>query len=60
MLESQNGNAINLNEKSIGIELVNKGHAFGYTKFSNKQINSLIKLCLQTKKNIKLKSYRSF
>ncbi len=46
---------INLNEKSIGIELVNKGHAFGYQKFSNKQINSLIKLCLELKKKYKIK-----
>ena len=33
---------INLNKNSIGIELVNKGHKFGYQNFSNKQINSLI------------------
>ena len=25
----------NLNENSIGIELVNKGHEFGYQNFSN-------------------------
>ena len=48
-------NFINLNEKSIGIELVNKGHDFGYEKFSNKQINSLIKLCLKLKRNYKIK-----
>ena len=35
----------NLNEISIGIELVNKGHRFGYTNFKKKQISSLIKLC---------------
>ena len=35
----------NLNENSIGIELVNKGHQFGYTSFKKKQISSLIKLC---------------
>jgi len=35
----------NLNKNSIGIELVNKGHKFGYEKFSNKQISSLLKLC---------------
>ena len=33
---------INLNENSLGIELVNKGHQFGYQNFSNKQIKSLI------------------
>ena len=35
----------NLNNNSIGIELVNKGHKFGYTNFKKKQISSLIKLC---------------
>ena len=34
-----------INKNSIGIELVNKGHRYGYTKFSNKQISSLIKIC---------------
>ena len=33
-----------LNKNSIGIEIVNKGHQFGYQKFSKKQISSLIKL----------------
>ena len=36
---------VNLNKNSIGIELVNKGHNFGYQKFSDKQIKSLIRLC---------------
>jgi len=35
----------NLNKNSIGIELVNKGHKFGYTNFKKKQIKSLIKIC---------------
>ena len=35
----------NLNKNSIGIELVNKGHEFGYTNFKNKQLFSLIKIC---------------
>ena len=35
----------NLNESSIGIELVNKGHKFKYQNFTKNQINSLIKLC---------------
>ena len=34
----------NLNSKSIGIELVNKGHRLGYQNYSNAQIKSLIKL----------------
>ena len=33
-----------LNEHSIGIEISNPGHQFGYKKFSSIQINSLIKL----------------
>ena len=33
-----------LNKNSIGIEITNPGHHFGYKKFSKKQINSLIKL----------------
>ena len=40
----------NLNENSIGVELENKGHEFGYQNFSNKQISSLIKLCKRLKK----------
>ena len=34
----------NLNKNSIGIELVNKGHRFGYTNFKKKQLSSLIKI----------------
>ena len=33
-----------LNQNSIGIEISNPGHQFGYKKFSLRQINSLIKL----------------
>ena len=43
----------NLNKNSIGIELVNKGHQFGYTNFNKKQISSLIKIC-----NILVKKYK--
>ncbi len=48
----------NLNENSLGIELVNKGHRFGYTSFSKKQLLSLIKLSknLIKKYNIKQKN----
>ena len=42
----------NLNEHSVGIELQNKGHEFGYQKFSKIQISNLIKLCKRLKKNI--------
>ena len=45
----------NLNENSIGIELVNKGHEFGYQNFSNIQITSLINLCKNLKKKYMIK-----
>ena len=35
----------NLNKNSIGIELSNKGHEFGYSNFNSKQISKLIALC---------------
>ena len=44
----------NLNPFSLGIELVNKGHRFGYQNFSKKQIRSLIKLCKNLKKKYKI------
>ena len=42
-----------LNDKSIGIELENKGHKFGYQKYPDKQINALIKICIKLKKKYK-------
>ena len=33
-----------LNQKSIGIEITNPGHQFGYKNFTQKQISSLLKL----------------
>ena len=45
----------NLNKNSIGIELVNKGHQFGYQHFTSKQILSLIKLCKNLKKKYSIK-----
>ncbi len=44
-----------LNKYSLGVELVNKGHKFGYQKFSNQQIKSLIKLCKKLKKKYLIK-----
>lgn len=35
----------NINSRSIGIELVNPGHEFGYHEFPDAQIEALIKLC---------------
>ena len=49
-------NFVNLNKNSIGIELVNRGHAFGYESFSNSQIKSLINLCKKIKKKYKIKN----
>ena len=48
-------NIINLNAQSIGIELVNRGHRFGYQEYTSSQINSLIKLCKYLKKKFKIK-----
>ena len=45
----------NLNNVSLGIELVNKGHRLGYQSFPEKQINSLIFLCKFLKKKYKIK-----
>ena len=49
-------NFIDLNKNSIGIEMVNKGHEFGYEKFTFKQINSLIQICKSLKKKYKIKN----
>jgi len=48
-------NFINLNSQSIGIELVNKGHQFGYENFSKKQISNLVLLCKILIKKYKIK-----
>ena len=44
-----------LNKKSIGIEISNKGHEFGYQLFKKKQIESLIKLSKFLVKKYKIK-----
>ena len=46
----------NLNKNSIGIELHNKGHEFGYQNFRNVQIISLINLCKNLKKKYKIQN----
>ena len=43
-----------LNKHSIGIEITNPGHQFGYKKFSVKQIVSIIKLLKHLKKKYKI------
>ncbi|MBX9635787.1 MAG: N-acetylmuramoyl-L-alanine amidase [Magnetospirillum sp.] len=35
-----------INSRSIGIEIVNPGHEFGYRAFPNAQIDAVIRLCL--------------
>ena len=49
-------NLTGMNKKSIGIEIVNKGHLFGYQKFTKIQIISLVKLCKKLKKNFSIKT----
>ena len=44
-----------LNTVSIGIEMVNKGHKFGYTNFKRKQLSSLVKICKNLIKKYKIK-----
>ena len=45
----------NLNNISIGIELENPGHEFGYIPFSKEQMNSLISLCKELKNKYDIK-----
>jgi len=45
-----------LNQNSIGIEITNPGHEFGYKKFSKKQISSLLKLSKFLIKKYKIRS----
>ena len=56
--KSRWGKLSSLNKYSIGIELVNTGHDFGYKKFRKKQILALIRLIkkLIKKYNIKKKN----
>ena len=51
-------NCKSLNKNSIGIEITNPGHEFKYKKFTEKQINTLLKLSryLIKKYNISLKN----
>ena len=45
-----------LNKNSIGVEITNPGHEFGYKKFSKKQISSLLRLCKFLMKRYKINS----
>ena len=44
-----------LNKFSIGIEIHNPGHQYGYKRFNKKQINSLKNLSLKLAKKYNLK-----
>ena len=46
---------ISINRNSIGVEITNKGHDFGYQSYSKKQILSLIKLTKYLIKKYKIK-----
>ena len=46
---------VSLNKNSIGIEISNKGHEFGYQNYKKKQISSLIKLTKYLIKKYKIK-----
>ncbi len=46
----------NLNRNSIGIELVNKGHRYGYQSFTTIQIKKLIKLCKYLMRKYRIKN----
>ena len=43
-----------LNKSSIGIEIQNTGHQFGYHKFTNSQIKNLVKLSIYLIKKYKI------
>ena len=49
-------NFTNLNESSIGIELVNRGHKLGYENYTNIQLKNLIKLCKNLKSKYRINS----
>ena len=44
-----------LNKFSIGIEIHNPGHQYGYKRFNKKQINSLKKFVFEISKKIQFK-----
>ena len=49
-------NEKNLNSKSIGIEISNPGHNYGYKNFNKRQIKSIIKLSKTLKKRYNIKN----
>ena len=51
------GKIKNLNKNSIGIELINKGHQYGYSTFKKEQLLSLIYICKILIKKYGIKKY---
>tara|TARA_Y100000996_G_scaffold393420_1_gene356928 strand:- start:75 stop:785 length:711 start_codon:yes stop_codon:yes gene_type:complete len=54
--KSRWGKYKNLNANSIGIELTNKGHRYGYQNFTKIQIKQLVKLCKKLKRKYRIKN----
>ena len=57
--ESSWKNYKSLNQNSIGIEITNPGHEYGYKNFTKKQISSFLKLSKFLIKKYKITSYIS-
>ena len=51
------GGEVDINSHSLGIEIVNPGHEFGYRDFPGKQIEAVIELCLMLIQKYNIKSY---
>ncbi len=50
------GGIVDVNSHSIGIEITNPGHEFGYQPFPDKQVEAVIELCLGLIQKYKIKS----
>ena len=50
------GGLTDINSASIGIEIVNKGHEFGYEDFPPAQIDAVIKLCTKLMKKYDIRA----
>lgn len=51
------GGEVDINSHSIGIEIVNPGHEYGYRPFPDKQIEGVIELCLGLIDKYKIKPW---
>ena len=54
--KSRWANFKNLNKNSIGIELVNRGHKYGYQSFTKIQLKKLLILCKKLKRKYRIKN----